>query len=106
MLAAAGIYALQNHVQRLEEDHQNARRLAEGLMRVPQVRVQGGTARTNMVFVEVDKSQSARLGAYLAERDMLVGSAPTMRLVTHLDVDPADIERFVGEVNEFFERAA
>ena len=106
MLAAAGIYALQNHVQRLEEDHQNARRLAEGLMQVPQVSVQGGGARTNMVFVEVDKSQSALLGAYLAERDMLVGSAPTMRLVTHLDVDPADIERFVGEVNEFFERAA
>ncbi len=106
MLAAAGIYALQNHVQRLEEDHQNARRLAEGLMRVPHVKVQGGGARTNMVFVEVDKSQSAQLGAYLAKQDMLVGSAPTMRLVTHLDVDPADIERFVGEVNEFFERAA
>ncbi len=106
MLAAAGIYALQNHVQRLEQDHQNARRLAEGLMQVPQVRVQGGGARTNMVFVEVDKSRSAQLGAYLAERDMLVGSAPTMRLVTHLDIDPADIERFVGAVNEFFERAA
>ncbi len=106
MLAAAGIYALQNHVQRLEEDHQNARRLAEGLMRVPQLRVQGGGARTNMVFVEIEKSQSSQLGTYLAERDMLVGSAPTMRLVTHLDVDPADIERFVGEVNEFFERAA
>jgi threonine aldolase len=106
VLAAAGIYALQNNIHRLEEDHQNARRLAEGLMRVSPLKVKGGGAHTNMVFVEIDKDQSEKLGAHLASQDILVGSAPTMRLVTHLDIDPADIERFVGEVNEFFERAA
>ena len=106
MLAAAGMYALQNHVERLGEDHENARLLAEGLMRVAQVKVAGGSARTNMVFVDIENARAAQLRAYLAERDMLVGSAATMRLVTHLDVAPADIDRFVGEVNEFFERAA
>ena len=106
MLAAAGMYALQNHVERLGEDHENARLLAEGLMRVAQVKVAGGGARTNMVFVDIENARAAQLRAYLAERDMLVGSAATMRLVTHLDVAPADIDRFVGEVNEFFERAA
>ena len=106
MLAAAGIYALQNHVERLQEDHQNARRLAEGLMQVSRIKVLGGGARTNMVFVDVDRDQSEQLRAYLAERDMLVGNAATMRLVTHLDVGAADIDRFVGEVNEFFKRAA
>ena len=106
MLAAAGIYALQHNVERLKEDHENARVLAEGLMRVSQVKVSGGDARTNMVFVDVDHEQSTKLRAYLAGHDMLVGKGATMRLVTHLDVDPADIERFVGEVNEFFERAA
>ncbi|UCD69551.1 MAG: low-specificity L-threonine aldolase [Betaproteobacteria bacterium] len=106
VLAAAGIYALQNHVARLKEDHDKARRLAEGLMEVPQLNVVGNCARTNMVFVEVDPDRSAQLKVYLGERDMLVGDAATMRLVTHLDIDPADIERFVGQVNEFFERAA
>jgi len=106
VVAAAGIYALQNHVERLQEDHETARLLAEGLLRVPQVRVVGGGPRTNMVFVEVEDNRSTQLRTYLAERDMLVGSAATMRLVTHLDVDPEDIDRFVGEVSEFFERAA
>jgi threonine aldolase len=106
VLAAAGIYALQNHVERLKEDHEKARQLAEGLMEIPQLNVVGDGARTNMVFVEIEPDRSARLKVYLGERDMLVGDAATMRLVTHLDVDPEDIERFVGEVNEFFERAA
>ncbi|UCH49863.1 MAG: low-specificity L-threonine aldolase [Betaproteobacteria bacterium] len=106
VLAAAGIYALQNHVARLKEDHEKARLLAEGLTEVPQLNVVGAAACTNMVFVEVDPDRSAQMKAYLAKRDMLVGNAATMRLVTHLDVDPEDIERFVGEVNEFFERAA
>lgn len=106
VLAAAGIYALQNHVARLEEDHEKATLLAEGLMEVPQLNVVGSGARTNMVFVEIDPDRSALLKDYLGERDMLVGDAATMRLVTHLDVDPEDIARFVGEVNEFFEHAA
>lgn len=106
VVAAAGIYALQHHVERLKEDHDKARQLAEGLKQVPQIEVVGGTSHTNMVFVRIDQQRSVQLRAYLAERDMLVGSAATMRLVTHLDIDPDDIDRFVGEVNEFFERAA
>jgi threonine aldolase len=94
VLAAAGIYALQNHVERLKEDHEKARQLAEGLMEIPQLNVVGDGARTNMVFVEIEPDRSARLKVYLGERDMLVGDAATMRLVTHLDVDPEDIDRF------------
>ena len=106
VLAAAGIYALQNHVERLKEDHEKASQLAEGLTGVPQITVVGGSARTNMVFVDADSEQAAKLRAYLAERDILINSAATTRLVTHLDVDSDDIEKFVGEVSEFFERAA
>ena len=73
---------------------------------MPHIEVQGGDARTNMVFVDVGQEQSAALGAHLAAQDMLIGSAATVRLVTHLDVDAADIDRFAGEVTEFFERAA
>ncbi len=106
MLAAAGLYALQNHVQRLKEDHENARLLAQQLATVPQVKVDEGGARTNMVFVSVEAEQSSRLKAYLAERDIVVGGFAAMRLVTHLDVEKADIHRFVREVENFFRQAA
>ena len=104
VLAAAGLYALQSHVERLHEDHQNAQRLAQALAGVKQVTVRD--ANTNMVFVEVGPERSQQLSEHLASRDMLIGSASTVRLVTHLDVDAADIDRFAGEVEAFFERAA
>ena len=106
MLAAAGLYALQNHVERLKEDHDNARFLAQELASVPQVKVDGGGARTNMVFINIEAEQSRQLNKYLAERDILVGGYGAMRLVTHLDVEKADIHRFVREVSSFFEQAA
>lgn len=106
MLAAAGLYALENHVQRLKEDHDNARLLAQELASVPQVKVDDDGARTNMVFINIEAEQSRRLNKYLAERDILVGGSGAMRLVTHLDVGQADIHRFVREVSSFFEQAA
>jgi threonine aldolase len=106
MLAAAGLYALQNHVERLNEDHENARLLAQELAAVADVKVDDAGARTNMVFVNIDAEQSRRMNAYLAERDILVGGYGAMRLVTHLDVEKADIHRFVREVGGFFEQAA
>jgi threonine aldolase len=106
MLAAAGIYALQNHVERLQQDHENAHALAQGLQGMGDVAVEGGGARTNMVFMTVAPDQSDNLNSYLAERDILVGKGGTVRLVTHLDVDRADIDRFLEEIDNFFERAA
>ncbi len=106
VLAAAGSYALQNHVARLEEDHVNAALLAEGLMDVPYVKLIGGGAQTNMVFLDISGDRLSQLRTYLSERDMLVGSGSTMRLVTHLDVAPGDIEKFVNQVKNFFEQRA
>ena len=106
VVAAAGIYALRNHVDRLKEDHDKARSLAEGLKQIAQIEVVDGTSYTNMVFVRMNSDQSSQLSRWLAERDILVGKAATMRLVTHLDIEAADIDRFVGAVNEYFERAA
>ena len=106
MLAAAGLYALQNNVRRLKEDHENARLLAQELATVPQVKVDDAGARTNMVFINVEAVQARRMNTYLAERNILVGGYGAMRLVTHLDVEQADIHRFVREVGSFFEQAA
>ncbi len=106
VLAAAGIYALQNHVERLKEDHENAGLLASGLGSIEGVKV-APRPQTNMVFMNIDPARSATLREWLKGRGMLIGAGyGTTRLVTHLDVDRGDVGRFVGAVKEFFVKAA
>lgn len=106
VLAAAGIYALQNHVERLREDHENARLLAQRLAGIDGVKAPS-TSRTNMVFMTVDPAHSASLRDWLKGRAILIGAGyGTTRLVTHLDVDRDDVGRFAGAVEEFFAKAA
>lgn len=90
VLAAAGLYALEHNVDRLSVDHEHAARLAQGLAGL------GLTVEhhTNMVFVRVGRDAEA-LGTHLARRCVLVLAEPRMRLVTHLDVDAAGIERVI-----------
>jgi threonine aldolase len=102
VLAAAGIYALDHNVERLREDHENARALAEGLAAIDGIEVAPDGAQTNMVHVAVEPERSAALREYLKERGMLVRGQQTIRLVTHLDVDRHDVERFVQAVRDFF----
>jgi threonine aldolase len=106
VLAAAGIYALQNHVERLKEDHDNARALASALSGMNGIRVSGGPY-TNMVFMSVEPSRFNGLREWLRERNILIGAGyGTARLVTHLDVDRTDIRRFAVSLEEYFAKAA
>jgi threonine aldolase len=102
VLAAAGIHALDHNVERLREDHENARVLAEGLAAIDGIEVAPGGAQTNMVHATVAPERSAPLREFLKERGMLVRGERTIRLVTHLDVDRDDVERFVQAVRDFF----
>jgi threonine aldolase len=91
ILAAAGIYSLQHHVERLAEDHQNAERLAALVNeRYPGV----ATHHTNMVFVELAEDDLTALKARLAGDDVVIRGP---RWVLHLDVSADDVER-VGEL--------
>jgi threonine aldolase len=95
IIAAACLYALDHHVERLAEDHENARRLAEGLAEIPGIDLDPATVETNIVWLEIHGPISAPdLAAALKERGVLIGAfGPTrMRAVTHLDVDRADID--------------
>ena len=65
ILAAAAIYALDHHVERLAEDHANALRLAEMLAELPQVTVDPGAVETNMVFAGFPEGASAPLQTHL-----------------------------------------
>jgi threonine aldolase len=91
VLAAAGLHALDHHIDRLAQDHRRAADLAEGLERIEGVTV---TSRaTNMVFVTVD-IPSDRVDSFnqiLAEAGVVVRGGPAYRLVTHLDVDDQGI---------------
>lgn len=106
LLAAAGIYALQHNIERLARDHENASKLAEGLSRIDGMKVAPGGAQTNMVYVSVEPQRSLAMRQYLKERGMLISGQGNIRLVTHLDVDLPDVDRFVKTVKEFFAKAA
>lgn len=95
ILAAAGIYVLENHVERLAEDHENARHLAEGLDKLAGCEVDPGAVQTNMVYVGLPEGEIDRLIEHLAENGILVYKGNPMRLVTHLDVSADDVERAV-----------
>lgn len=104
MLAAACLYALDHHVARLAEDHARAERLAEGLRDLPGLTV--SAQHTNMVFIEVP---SERLAAFKAHLDssgirMSIGYLPQIRMVTHLDIDDAGIDRTLTAFRQFFGR--
>ena len=101
VVAAAGLYALENHVARLATDHQNAARLADGL-RALNLPVE---QHTNMVFVTLPAERVAALADHLRQRNILLLPGARMRLVTHLDVDAAGIDRAVSAFGEFFSEA-
>jgi threonine aldolase len=104
IIAAAGIVALTTMVDRLAEDHENARALAEGLGRVAGLRVHPAHRRTNMVFFDVagGAERGRRFAAALGERGVLVGprSSVEFRAVTHYGVSAADIQRAVAAAAE------
>lgn len=101
VLAAAGLHALDHHVARLAEDHALAARLANGLRGIDGITVNG--PHTNMVFLQMDPAQLSQIEPYMLARGILLhGYEGQMRLVTHLDVDAAGIERVLAAFRAFF----
>lgn len=101
VLAAAGIVALESHVDRLAEDHANAAALGAGLDQIDGVEVVG--VHTNHVFVSFAGLDADDLPGHLAARGIRVlgdGRAAPMRLVTHLDVSADDVATVVAAVTE------
>jgi threonine aldolase len=102
IIAAACLYALDHHVERLAEDHANASFLAEGLAEIPGIELDPTTVETNIVWFDVRGAMSAGdLSASLKEQGVLIGGygQSRMRAVTHLDVNRAGIETALGTVH-------
>jgi threonine aldolase len=99
-VAAASIYAFDHHVDRLAEDHANAEALATGLAKIEQIKIL--SQATNMVFLQLPEAHAKPLEIFMAARGMLMQGAYSARLVTHLDVNRDDVNRFVAAVAEYF----
>jgi threonine aldolase len=92
ILAAGCLYALDHHVERLAEDHANARALAEGLAELPGVSIDLEAVETNIVIFGV--ADAPALAAQLAADVEIMAIGPSrIRAVTHLDVDRGQIEQ-------------
>lgn len=97
-LAAACSYALDHHRARLATDHENARRFADIVAAAPGTSIE--KPETNIVMVDLDRD-AGPVATSLAERGVLVSAfgPRRLRVVTHLDVDTAAIERAAGELS-------
>jgi threonine aldolase len=103
MLAAAGIYALDNNLQRLTDDHANAKLLEQGFSAIEGITLHG-RAQTNMVFFSAEKQK--QLVDFLAEKNIIISNRKVIRLVFHLDVTTDDIETVIAAVSEFYRTKA
>ncbi len=97
ILAAAGVWALDHHLDRLTEDHERARRFASGVRQLP--RFDATTPDTNIVMIEVDRegTGASEIAERLSEQGILILATGPFRLraVTHLDVDDSGIDRAI-----------
>ena len=102
ILAAAGILALQENVDRLSEDHANAMVLAQGLANVSEIDIDMTLVQTNMVFASLRTGDPDALASYLKAAGVLIDIGNPIRLVTHLDIGIADIHRAVSLFESYF----
>ena len=103
IFAAAGIYALDNHVERLAKDHDNAIRLADQLCGIKVLEVDMDSVQSNMVFAGLPQKSAAPLQKHLGARGILINAGePTIRLVTHLDCGADEVDIMAAEIKGFF----
>lgn len=102
ILAAAGLIALEESPKRLHEDHENARRLAEGIAAIDGFSIDPATVRTNIVIFDVFKSGKSATEICSALRDrgiLAIGFGTSIRMVTHCDISRSDIDATIMAVS-------
>ena len=114
IVAAAAVYALENHIDRLQLDHDNAKQLSSGLAAIDGMTAWPEQTESNLVFMELENElgTAVQFAAALKERGVLVGpmGGQRVRLVTHIDIDSSDIPKVIDAVKDcvrvgFAERA-
>lgn len=108
IIAAGALFALRNHRTRLIEDHQNAKKLADGLVGIRGVEVVGPPVETNIVRFRTAGKSAAKIVGKMRERGVLLfDTGPeSYRAVTHLQVSAGDVERVIEEFQRVLGPAA
>jgi threonine aldolase len=102
VLAAAGIYALDHHVERLSKDHAKAKVLAERLSQFDELDVKPELVQTNMVFIKTKLETAKQLADFLAEKGIIIIPSESMRWVMHLDISSDQLDYVCQQVKSFF----
>jgi threonine aldolase len=101
LLAAMANHAFDHHVARLADDHARAEKLANALRALPALKIDG--PHTSMVFATLPAESLQEFFAHLESRRIRVFTrGPALRLVTHLDIDDAGLERAIGAFQDFY----
>lgn len=104
LLAAAALYALDHNIDRLADDHANAKRLAEGLSKIPGITIDPATVETNIVIFDIDPrlGTGQTFAAQLKDAGiwMLANGPQKLRAVTHLDVNGEQIEEALVRIEK------
>ncbi len=104
IIAAAGVYALEHNLDRLAEDHENAKVLARGLADIPGIGIDPDDIETNLVYFDVDETgkTAAEITAAMKEKGVRMGATGKHRIraVTHLDVSREEIDQAIRTVAE------
>ena len=106
VIASCGMYALKNNVQRLQDDHDNAKLLADGLSSISELSVDYGDNQTNMVFVNCPKAHRKPLENFLFDKEIITSNLDRGRLVCHLGITEKDILFVIDSFKEYFKRAS
>jgi len=98
ILAAAALYALENHRERLAEDHENAKTLAFGLAEIPGIKLNPNDVETNIIFFELESVNAFDFAEKLRQHSILVEAVESnlIRVVTNLMVDDRQIRGLLG----------
>jgi threonine aldolase len=104
ILAAAGLYALQNNFERLKDDHRRAKFLAERISDIKNLEIDMNSVHTNILLLKPLKMTVSEAIIKCKENGLLLlqGTVDTLRAITHLDVDDSDVEKAADILDEAF----
>ena len=102
MMAAAGIYALENNIERLSEDHRRAKTFAEAVAEMPEFSINTENVQSNIVFIGVGKGNTERIIGELVKHgvDILSTDDSTIRAVFHLHITDEDLETAIDAFSQ------
>jgi threonine aldolase len=105
VIAAAALYALENNIERLKEDHEKAKFFAEEISKLKEIEINMSTVQTNIIIFSVKKSESGvnKFKSGLEENRVLIsdGSYGSLRAVFHLDVSMEQVKKAVDIFKKF-----